>query len=266
MRAMLVILVVHLFACAAFPGPQNLNGDLEKSELDSLRGSLIRLPWAEKEVQEIANLVAGKAFLRGAATEKSFKENAPEAGIIHLATHAIVDDQRPLYSKFVFAPNEDSGEDGYLNTYELYNMDLKADLAVLSACNTGYGKLHRGEGIMSLARGFIYAGCPSIVMSLWPVDDRASALLMTDFYKGLSEGRSKDAALRAAKLEYLKTADAERANPFYWAGFVSIGDTRPLALAPRRNYTPWIAVSVVLLALVAVGLGTRIVRSRSQFA
>ncbi len=103
-------------------------------------------------------------------------------------------------------------------------MQLKANLAVLSACNTGSGKLSRGEGIMSLARGFMYAGCPSVITSLWSVDDKSTAVIMKHFYEGLSKGLSKDDALRASKLSYLKNADEIKSNPFYWAGFVLIGN------------------------------------------
>jgi CHAT domain-containing protein/Tfp pilus assembly protein PilF len=191
--------------------------------------------------------VKGKSYCHRYATEEAFKNRAPEAGIIHLATHAIVDDRNPLYSKLVFANDESSREDGFLNTYELYNIRLNADLVVLSACNTGYGKLVRGEGIMSLARGFMYAGCPSIVMSLWPVDDLSTKRLMDHFYQGLASGLRKDEALRRAKIEYINEADNVKSNPFYWAGFVSIGSPDSVNLPSKINYTLWIIAFVVLV-------------------
>jgi CHAT domain-containing protein len=200
----------------------------DTTALDSLRGSLIRLNWAEKEVTSISEMMNGEAYCFRCATEKTFKEKAPKAGILHIATHAVVNDVNPMFSKLVFAPDADSREDGFLNTYELYNMKLDARLVVLSACNTGYGKLVRGEGIMSLARGFMYAGCPSIVMSLWPVDDRSTSILMQNFYEGLKKGQSKDEALRQAKLDFLKNADEVKANPFYWSGMIFVGDMDPL--------------------------------------
>ena len=196
----------------------------ENANLDSLRSSLIKLPWTEKEVTDISNIFSGRFYLRDKATETTFKEIAPDANIIHLATHAIIDDEQPLYSKFVFTKEEGSNDDGFLNTYELYNMQLNANLAVLSACNTGSGKLSRGEGIMSLARGFMYSGCPSVITSLWSVDDKSTAVIMKHFYEGLAKGLSKDEALRASKLSYLKNADEIKSNPFYWAGFILIGN------------------------------------------
>jgi CHAT domain-containing protein len=196
--------------------------------LDSLRGSLIPLNWAEKEVTSISDLMNGEAYCYRRASEKMFKERAPKAGILHIATHAVVNDVNPLFSKLIFSPEPASGEDGFLNTYELYNMKLNAQLVVLSACNTGYGTLVRGEGIMSLARGFMYAGCPAIIMSLWPVDDQSTSLLMQKFYEGLKKGQNKDEALRNAKLDFLKNADEVKANPFYWSGMIFVGDMNPL--------------------------------------
>ncbi len=209
----------------------------EEDTLLAFRGSLTNLQWAEKEVRGISEIIAGNTYYHEKATEKIFKKKAPKAGIIHLATHAIINDENPMFSKLVLAKDKNSDEDGFLNTFELYNMKLTADLVVLSACNTGCGKLIRGEGIMSLARGFMYAGCPSIVMSLWPVDDQSTSLLMKLFYRGLDSGLSKDKALRLAKQEYLKSADAVKSNPFYWAGFVPIGNTKPIHL--HHKATPW---------------------------
>jgi len=91
-----------------------------------------------------------------------------------------------MYSKLAFTRDKESKDDGYLNTYELFNLSLKARMAVLSACNTGAGTMQKGEGIMSLARGFYYAGCPDVVMTLWPVEDKISTQLIKDFYTYLS--------------------------------------------------------------------------------
>lgn len=197
---------------------------------DTLRSSLIPLNWAEKEVVGISEILGGEAYCRKSATEELFKKKAATAGILHIATHAVINDANPMFSRLIFAPDSSSLEDGYLNTYELYNMKLNADMIVLSACNTGYGKLIRGEGIMSLARGCMYAGCSSIVMSLWSVDDQSTSVIMKNFYGSLVQGKSKDEALREAKLEFLKNADEIKANPFYWSGMIVIGNTEPISL------------------------------------
>ncbi len=201
----------------------------ETDEVDSKDTLRLRdLPWAEKELKSIANVVESELYLRGDATEAAFKQNAGRFGIIHLATHVILDDKEPLYSKFVFSKDPGSGEDGYLHLYELYNMRLRANMAVLSACQTGIGKNIKGEGMMSLARGFAYAGCPSVVMSLWSIDDKATSMVVTGFYNGLAQGQSKDVALRNAKLALINGGDPVLANPYYWAGMVVIGNTEPL--------------------------------------
>ena len=188
----------------------------------------INLKWSEKEVTDILKILSGKIFLYDQASEEKFKTLASQANIIHLATHAVIDDETPLYSKFLFSHPNKTADDGLLHTYEIYNTDLNANLAVLSACNTGTGKLVNGEGIMSLARSFMYAGCPNVVVSLWQIDDKSTASIMNNFYKEIKRGADKDAALRNAKLEYLKNADEVKSNPFYWAGFVLIGNSDPV--------------------------------------
>ncbi len=225
-------LLLPLFSILFFNNPlaaQSIATE-DTLELDSLRGSLIQLAWAEKEVTSISKMLNGEIYCYRQATEEVFKNKAPKAGILHIATHAVVNDANPLFSKLIFAPDPASGEDGYVNTYELYNMKLRARLVVLSACNTGYGKLVRGEGMMSLARGFMYAGCPSIIMSLWPVDDQSTSILMRNFYGYIKEGQKKDEALRNAKLKFLKSSDEVKSNPFYWSGMIFVGDTNPIPL------------------------------------
>jgi CHAT domain-containing protein len=169
--------------------------------------------------------------------------------VIHLATHSIVDDENPSFSRLIFSAGSDSTEDGHLHSYELYNLHLNADLVTLSACNTGFGKIQEGEGIMSLARGFAYAGCPNIVMSLWPASDKATAHLMEMFYQGLAAGLSKDAALRKAKLQYLNEADALSANPYFWSSFVFMGEPSPLKTTmPVRGVVAIMAGSILVIS------------------
>ncbi len=228
---------------------------------DTLRNSLMPLPWARQEVAKVTSMFKGAEFVGAKATESSFKANAQQADIIHLATHAVVDNDKPMFSRIVFAADATDGEDGYLNTYELYGMDLQAKLAVLSACNTGYGKLIRGEGVMSLARGFHYAGCPSMIISLWPIpDSRSTSLMMSDLYVNLGEGQRKDKALREAKLKYLRAAGPAEAAPFYWAGFAPMGDQRALAGSRdlRLGYQILAVVSLILLpAIVLIARGRK---------
>lgn len=187
------------------------------------------LPGAKEEVKGISGNIQGKIYSDELAQESTFKENASNFDILHLAMHTLINDSLPMFSKLVFSkPDGKSTDDGYLNTLEIYNMKLKARLAVLSACETGTGMLKKGEGVMSMARAFIYAGCPSIVMTLWKVEDKSGARIMSDFYSFLSKGKRKDVALRMAKLKHLETSDPLTAHPHFWLGYVSIGNSEPL--------------------------------------
>jgi CHAT domain-containing protein len=108
----------------------------------------------------------------------------------------------------------------------IYNLTLNADLVVLSACETGIGELKRGEGIVSLARAFAYAGAKSIITTLWSVNDKSTMHIMEEFYRQLHKGQPKDYALWKAKMEYLQKAKSETAHPFFWSAFVPVGDMR----------------------------------------
>ncbi|MGI9543012.1 MAG: CHAT domain-containing protein [Cyclobacteriaceae bacterium] len=219
---------------------------------EPVRGSLVELEGTSREVSNISELLGGQFYQGSMANELAFKQQAKDFSIIHLATHAIVDDQDPMNSRLLFTITDDTTEDGDLHAWELYNMQLNAKMAVLSACNTGFGKVQRGEGVMSLGRAFAYAGCPSIVMSLWPAQDQATADIMTHFYEGLSMGYSKDKALQEAKLKYLETAEDLFAHPFYWGGFVVQGDASPLHLKKTPSY--WWIITCGLLIAVALSI------------
>ncbi len=191
---------------------------------------LAELPGTRRETELISKNINSKIFIGNDATELNFRKFCSDYDILHLAMHAFINDSLPAFSCFAFTPSDghELENDGWLNTADIYNLDLSARLAVLSACNTGTGKLKGGEGIMSLARGFIYAGCPSIVMTLWEAEDIAGTKIMNSFYKNLRKGKPKDEALRTAKLEYLENAKPHMAHPHYWLGYVSIGNPAPL--------------------------------------
>tara|TARA_R110002050_G_scaffold89774_3_gene188998 strand:+ start:18 stop:3017 length:3000 start_codon:yes stop_codon:yes gene_type:complete len=209
--------------------PSYLNDDRDYTEISEYRAGLLPLPAVSKEVDFIGEYVSGDIYKDAAAQESQFKSAASDYDILHLAMHTLINDTLPMYSKLAFSkPGLGNAEDGWLNTNEIYTMDLKARMAVLSACNTGSGRLQKGEGVMSLARGFLYAGCPSIVMTLWEVEDESGAHIMKDFYKFLSKGKSKNEALRSAKLEHIQNADPLKAHPHYWLGYVVVGNPEPI--------------------------------------
>lgn len=202
------------------------------------------LPGTKQEAVQIGKITRGNVYLDSFATEYRFKKIANKYRILHVATHGLIDDQNPMYSKLVFYLDKDSLEDGFLNTYELFNMELNAELAVLSACNTGTGELKQGEGIMTIARGFLYAGVPSIVMSLWKISDESSQIIMESFYKYLKKNYKKDRALQKAKLDYLESADNFTANPYFWAGCINIGSTKPIKFNNYLNYLWFLTVLI----------------------
>lgn len=200
---------------------------------DKLRNSLAPLTGARDEVKTLNKLYAGNLFLGQQATEQQFRTHLKNASVLHLATHAIVNDEQPAFSRLLFSlSNQDTLHDGYLHVYELYNLQLNAELVTLSACNTGFGKIQTGEGVISLGRAFAYAGSPNVLMSLWSVPDKSTSQIMIWFYKNLADGMPKDVALQKAKLAYITQSDNITANPFYWSSFVLIGDPKPLSLQP----------------------------------
>jgi CHAT domain-containing protein/Tfp pilus assembly protein PilF len=214
---------------------------------NQIAGQLVKLPMAELEIIQAASFWKGNTFFSKEATEQNFKQYAGNAGLIHIASHAIIDDEEPMNSRLVFSPGADTLEDGLLHTYELYNMKLNAQLACLSACNTGFGKIKGGQGVVSLAKGFFYAGVPNVMMSLWSVPDQSTSEIMTYFYEELKNGAGKADALRNAKLRYLRNADENTSNPYYWAAFTLIGDNQPLQ---TRSYLPYWLIGVFALTMI----------------
>ncbi|MFK7932416.1 MAG: tetratricopeptide repeat protein [Saprospiraceae bacterium] len=184
------------------------------------------LPHSGAEVHGIQQLMGGRVLQQAAATEESFIKNASRYRILHLSTHGKANDKAGDYSFLAFTEQKDSIENELLYVRDLYNLQLNADMVVLSACETGIGELQRGEGIISLARGFTYAGAKSIITSLWSVEDESTKDLMLLFYQNLKKGMTKDAALRKAKLAFIndKNRNHAQVHPFYWSGFVGIGD------------------------------------------
>jgi CHAT domain-containing protein/tetratricopeptide (TPR) repeat protein len=202
-----------------------------RSARDSGLGEFARLRFTRQEAQSILSLVPAQSrlealdFAASRATAQS-----PELGdyrILHFATHGLLNSKHPELSGLVLSLVDDQGKqvDGFLRFHEIYNLKLNADLAVLSACQTALGKEVRGEGLMGLTRGFMYAGAQRVAASLWMVEDRATAELMKRFYEGmLKRGLPAAAALRAAQVSMLK--EKRWAAPHYWAAFTLQGEWR----------------------------------------
>ena len=195
----------------------------DKEVITALRSLLMPLPASEKEVNSIAKLYnfSSSVFTKSNATESSFKKLAGEFGVIHLATHAITNEDNPMFSSIAFSMEE--SEDGFLEAREIIKMDLNADLVVLSACNTAFSKQLTGEGMLGLTRAFFTAGVPTIISSLWDVEDYATQLLMVEFHKRLKKGHRPARALQKAQIKLIQ--NQKYSNPIYWAPFVLIGDS-----------------------------------------
>jgi len=206
---------------------------------------LANLTHSANEIISVQELLGGEVMLGKQAKSDFFLDQAGHYKIIHLATHACMDEENPMQSKVFFA-------DQPIINQELFNLNLSADMAVLSACNTGSGQLVKGDGVMSLSKGFIHAGCPSALVSLWSVDDYSTSEIMINFYKYLKKGQSKDKAIRNAKLEYLASADKVKRHPFYWAAFIHMGD--PVALDFGGQNRKWIWMTVIgVIGLLLLG-------------
>jgi CHAT domain-containing protein len=186
------------------------------------------LPYARKEAEYISRITKGKLFLGGDATESSFKNESGKFDMIHLAMHTIINDNYPMQSALIFSHKKNETEDGFLNTYEVYGLPLKARMIVLSSCNSGTGRLYSGEGILSLARSFIFSGCQSVVMSLWEIEDKSGTDIVKLFYDNLKKGYSKSMAMKKARIEFIRNADQLKSHPYHWSTLVIYGDNAPL--------------------------------------
>lgn len=237
---------------------QYLAADLQTdTDYEAATRQFGQLQYAVAELTAIRNqLGKGDLFLDEAATRDTFLRYAPLYQVLHLATHGLVDENYPLNSALVFTKST-ANDNNYLRAADLYTLQLRADMAVLSACHTGAGRIQQGEGIRSLARAFSFAGCPSLVTSFWAASDKASKDILVEFYRQLSTGTSKSEALRQAKLTYLQQAPPVYQHPFYWANLNVIGDDSSILLAARTWWYKWAAGIAIMLMVIFIGLRLR---------
>jgi CHAT domain-containing protein len=221
--------VVEDFAVSTLPSASVLRYLTDKGVGASTRalvmgnpdlGAELALPWAEREARMVGQRERDATVLvRGDATEAQAKKLLESAGLIHFATHGALSESDPLSSAVLLVPG--GGEDGRLEVREVFGLDLHARLVVLSACETGLGKLSSGDELVGLQRAFLYAGTPAVVTTLWKVDDRASYELVRAFYQRLDSENPVE-ALRQAQLETQRVFP----HPFSWAAFGLTGVPR----------------------------------------
>jgi len=230
--------------------PEPINIESVQIKRQSEMNILEDLPYARQEAEYISNLTGGDLYINDEAKESVFKTEAGKYDIIHLAMHTLLNDEDPMRSKLIFSAEGDTLEDQYLNTYEVYGITLKAKMVVLSSCSTGFGLLSTGDGILSLARGFAYSGCQSIVMAMWEIEDRSGTDIMQSFYKNLKIGRSKNVALKRSRIEFLKKADQLRSHPYYWATFIIYGNNAPLYYKKQLIVAVILVLSMILSIII----------------
>ncbi len=204
---------------------------------------LNELHGAKKESESLSENYQTKLYVGEKATKNHFFDAGKNASIMHLSMHAIIDpvDKNKSYLAF---------EDEKLYIDELYGVDLKADMVVLSACSTGEKNTTSSEGNVSVQRAFVYAGVPSTLSSLWEVPDEATRKIMLSFYSNLEDGLTKSEALKNAKMNYLETTtDTHLKSPFYWAGFVVSGDVSPVEFSKSTSSSYWILVLTIAVLL-----------------
>ena len=230
-----------------YPEPINIERVLLSRQAE--HGELIDLPYARKEAEFVTGITGGKLYENAKALESVYKKESGEFDIIHLAMHTLLNEKDPMHSTLIFSHQNDSTEDGYLKTYEIYGIPLKAKMVVLSSCNTGTGLLYSGEGILSLARGFAYSGSQSVVMSMWEIEDKSGTDIVEMFYENLKDGYSKSSALKKARVDFLKNADQLRSHPYFWSTLVIYGDNAPLYYSARIIK---IAAGVMVIVIMAL--------------
>jgi CHAT domain-containing protein len=225
----------------------------DSTELDKSYLNLLPQPFSSDLIKKYTKRLNGNTYLNENASKQVFAKSANEHKIIHIGTHAAANNQNPELSRLVFAKNTSDStliNDNYLYSYEIYNQSLNSNLAILTACETGKPTYQPGEGMISLAHAFNYAGSESILTSLWQIDEKSSTQILEYFYKYLEDGLRKDQALQKAKLDYLSKARGRTLHPQYWAGLVLMGDTAPIELTHSNHLHWWFLAAIIAITVI----------------
>ena len=224
--------------------------DSVKLDYDYLR--LLPQPATNKLAKKIKGLIGGDIFLDENSTQASFIKNAGGHAIIHIATHAAYNNVYPERSGLIFAKNSGASQDSnFLSLYDIYNCNMQSELTVLTACESGKPGYQDGEGMVSLAHAFNYAGSKQILTALWKIDEQSSTQLTGLFIEYIKKGFATDEALRLAKLHYLNTTDGRMLAPAYWAGLVILGEPGKLILTENTDFTP-IIIGIAAFSIIIV--------------
>ena len=225
----------------------------EKSSEVKGRLTLGKLRYNEAEVQSLSHSLGGKFYKGDDASKSNFIAQAGNSSVFHLSAHGLYNDRSPLYSAIYFS-QKDSGvykSDNTLFAFEIYGANLKADLGILSSCESGFGQYQFGEGLNSLRRAFYFAGCKSIVSSLWNANDKATYQIIEAFGDNLADGEEKSIALRNAKLSFLAKNKATFRHPYFWAHLTFSGDKKRLNNHSAGIF-PWLILLLVLVSVFGI--------------
>ncbi|GAA0877411.1 CHAT domain-containing protein [Algoriphagus jejuensis] len=217
-------------------------------QIDRSYLTLIPQPFTDRLVTGLKRIFGGEIFTKEASTLDQFNQQAGHHRILHIGTHAQSDNISPDFSKLIFAKAAgDPERENALFVKDIYQLDLRSELAVLMACETGKPTFAPGEGMISLAHAFNYAGSKSLLMGIWKIDEQASAEIAETFYNYLYKGMTKDKALQQAKLDYLDGARGRSLSPEFWAGLIVMGDSSPVHLDPVFESRTWVFFGLALL-------------------
>ena len=235
--------------------------DMKSSYLSAVKDSfrvdysylkLIPQPFTEQLLEGLEDQMNGTVYSKQMSTLEQFSKEAGKHRIIHIGTHAESNNLTPEFSRLIFAKNG-TKEENSLYAKDIYAMDLSSELAVLMACETGKPTYQPGEGMISLAHAFNYAGSKSLLTGLWKIDEEASTKIAENFYRYIAQGMQKDESLRLAKLDYLASANGRALSPEFWAGLILIGNADKINLeSSSQNLFIYIALSIVLLLVLSL--------------
>ncbi|BDS12929.1 CHAT domain-containing protein [Aureispira anguillae] len=216
----------------------------QQRQLPSLHANLTEVQFLEQQFQ-------GAFYYKHTAKKKTFQAQSSDFGVLHLASHALADNHQLQQPKLFFAKDSPDSLNAILQPHEIAQLQLQADFVVLSACQTAIGYWQKGEGIMSLARDFMYAGVPSILTTLWQINDESSSSIIQDFYQQVDQV-PKHMALKLAKQRYLEKASSFSAHPYFWSGYILIGNTNRLDIDRVPSTKIWYLAALLLFFLVII--------------
>ena len=215
----------------------------EESELIALKSNRLEVKYLESNFD-------GNYYYDKQANKETFKEQCNDYNILHLALHGYANQNELDEGKLYFASSAKDGLSSKLYSHEILQLSLESDFVVLSACQTGIGYWKKGEGVMSIARDFMYSGAPSVLITLWQINDKSSHIIVQEFYEQLKD-LPKDVSLQQSKKHYLKKASAFYAHPYFWSGYILLGNKNRIYIDTLSFKKIWY-LGVLILGIIII--------------